>query len=61
MNYIIGKIEKNKRYRTVKINYLADECGFRDVHTFIRSFKIRTGEVPTKYIQNLSSENSEEA
>lgn len=55
INYILEKLKSNPEYRTYKISYLAEECGFSSHSKFSASFKRVCGLSPSEFIDSLSS------
>lgn len=54
INYILDKLNHEKRYRDYKISYLAEESGYASVQVFSIAFKKQTGKSPSEYISELS-------
>jgi len=54
--HIIDKIEKNPKYLTYKIGYIASECGFSSHSKFATVFKNVTGITPSSFINQVKKE-----
>lgn len=55
IQYIVGKLTSEPRYRTYKISYLAEAGGFTSQSSFNTAFKEFTGLTPSAYIKKLES------
>ena len=55
IQYILNKLNTDKKYLSYKISVLADECGFSSHSKFSASFKTITGDSPSNYINNLKN------
>ncbi|TDX87250.1 helix-turn-helix domain-containing protein [Epilithonimonas xixisoli] len=58
INYITEKLRTNPEYLNYKIAYLSEECGFSSYSSFVSIFKQQTGLTPSKFIEYLSKEQS---
>ena len=56
INYIIRKLYNHPEYRSYKISYLAEECGFSSHSTFATIFKSVLNISPSTFIQNLKND-----
>lgn len=56
IRYIVQKLKENEKYRTYKIGYLADECGFSSHSKFSNVFKSVTGLTPSVFINYLDKD-----
>ncbi|GEN76405.1 hypothetical protein CHA01nite_21450 [Chryseobacterium hagamense] len=55
IEYIVGKLSEDEKYRQYKISILAEECGFSSHSKFAAIFKAMTGYSPSAYIKLLDS------
>lgn len=55
IEYIVGKLSEDEKYRQYKISILAEECGFSSHSKFAAIFKATTGYSPSSYIKLLDS------
>ena len=55
IQYVLDKLNTDKKYLNYKISVLADECGFSSHSKFSASFKSITGICPSDYINNLKN------
>ncbi|WP_458628688.1 helix-turn-helix domain-containing protein [Winogradskyella sp. PC D3.3] len=55
IQYILDKLNTDKKYLNYKISVLANECGFSSHSKFSASFKSITGICPSDYINNLKN------
>jgi AraC-like DNA-binding protein/tetratricopeptide (TPR) repeat protein len=53
IEYIVEKLQTEKRYRTIRIEVLSKEAGYNSTKTFTRAFLAYTNEYPSNYINNL--------
>lgn len=56
INYIVDKLNSNRKYLQYKISYLADESGFSSHSSFATVFKSVTGIPPTVFIDLLRAQ-----
>ncbi|HBU76734.1 MAG TPA: hypothetical protein DEF18_01395 [Muricauda sp.] len=54
--HIVGVIEKNPKYLSYKIGYIASECGFSSHSKFATVFKNVTGLTPSSFIDQVKKE-----
>lgn len=59
IEYITDLLQKEPKYRSYKISYLAEICGFTSREVFSTIFKKETGVTPSYFINNLREEKSE--
>lgn len=57
IEYIVGKLSEDEKYRQYKISILAEECGFSSHSKFAAIFKAMTDYSPSAYIKMLESGN----
>lgn len=61
LSYIIEIIKKDKKFRKMSIQGLADEAYFASVQNFGKVFKLKTGVSPYEFIKGLENKTSDEA
>ena len=54
--YFLDEVEKNKNWRKLKIQAIADQLGFSSARSFSSAFLKETGMSPSFYLQKLRSE-----
>lgn len=59
IRYIVRKLREDKGYRTYKISYLAEECGFSSHSKFSNIFKAVTGLTPSVFIEHLDKSKTD--
>lgn len=52
INHVIGLIESGS-YETLTLDALSKQSGFGSRSSFINAFKLKTGQTPSEYLQNL--------
>lgn len=57
INYIVHKLYNEPKYRSYKISYLAEVCGYASSQVFLIAFKKINGVTPSYFIQNLNEDN----
>ena len=57
INYIIDKLESNKKYLNYSIQALSEVSGFNSSQTFTRAFFNHTGIKPSEFIKQLKNRN----
>ncbi|HRP89334.1 MAG TPA: hypothetical protein PKX92_04800 [Edaphocola sp.] len=58
IDYIVDKIYNQPEYRTYKISYLAEECGYASSQVFVNAFKKETGLSPSFFIEKIKQDIS---
>jgi AraC-like DNA-binding protein len=61
IDYIVGRIKGEKRYRNYTIKALAEEAGFNTSQHFSKAFYARTGIYPSYFINELTKEYEEDS
>ena len=54
---IMERLNNEKRFRAYKIESIADEMGFKNVNTFTRAFKRKTGITPSYFVKQLHKQS----
>jgi AraC-like DNA-binding protein len=54
INYLIKKLNSDKKYHNYTIQYLAEEIGYTNASAFTRAFKKQVGITPSEYIKSLN-------
>lgn len=52
INHVISLIESGS-YETLTLDALSKQSGFGSRSSFINAFKLKTGQTPSEYLQNL--------
>jgi len=54
---VVKKLKNEKRFRAYKIASIADEMGFKNVNTFTKVFRKKTGITPSYFIKQLNNQS----
>ncbi|NJB71940.1 AraC-like DNA-binding protein [Saonia flava] len=58
INYLLGKLLKDKEFRNSKLSYIAVSVGYNNLNTFNAAFKKRQGILPSYFINELNNESN---
>lgn len=53
INYVLDKLLTEKKFRSYKLNAIAEELGYNNVQAFSSAFKKKTGTTPAAYIKEI--------
>lgn len=55
IDYVLNKLLTEKKFRSYKLNAIAEELGYNNVQAFSSAFKKKTGTTPAAYIKEIES------
>ena len=59
IKYTIEILQRNPKLRKYNIKHLAEEVGFNNAEAFSRAFRNVTGKKPSRYLKEISNENTD--